>query len=419
MNKKLNKEDPLPPDTAVPIRPRKQKILAVIIIAAVLACGWFVSRSLLNSKPAVSRRQPAAMKTVVQVQQLKATDLALEIETMGTVIAAQKLDLKPRVSGRVVAVNPELVPGSLLNKDDLILKIDTKDYELALERSRNNLQKASMDLRLEQGNQTVAKLEFDLIREYASTGLNDAPLDLALRKPQLAKATAAEAAARTQMQQAQLDLERTILRIPFNGVVLEKNVAVGAQISPQTTVARLAGTDEFWIRITIPRHDLTDILLPSADGNPIQVTVQPMSGRGDTNINRQGTILRLLPDVDPQGLMARLLISVNKPLLHDAENPLLLGSMVKVLLPGKTISACFTVPRITVRPDNTVLLADSDNRLEIRSVTVARMDRDLAYITAGLTDGEQLIISPVPAPISGMKLSPATGNKPAAGQSTP
>ncbi|MEA2116154.1 MAG: efflux RND transporter periplasmic adaptor subunit [Thermodesulfobacteriota bacterium] len=419
MNKKLNKEDPLPPDTAVPIRPRKQKILAVIIIAAVLACGWFVSRSLLNSKPEVNRRQPAAMKTVVQVQQLKATDLALEIEAMGTVIAAQKLDLKPRVSGRVVEVNPKLVPGSLLNKDDRILKIDKKDYELALERSRNNLQKASMDLRLEQGNQAVAKREFDLIREYASTGLNDAPLDLALRKPQLAKATAAEATARTQMQQAQLDLDRTVLRVPFNGVVLEKNVAVGAQISQQTTVAKLAGTNEFWIRITIPRHDLTDILLPSADSVPIQVTVLPMSERGNTNKNRQGTILRLLPDVDPQGLMARLLISVSKPQLYDTENPLLLGSMVKVLLPGKTINACFAVPRTTVRPDNTVLLADPDNRLEIRSVTVARMDRDLAYITAGLADGEQLIVSPVPAPISGMKLSPATGNKPAAGHSAP
>ena len=144
-----------------------------------------------------------------------------------------------------------------------------------------------------------------------------------------------------------------------------------------------------------------------------------MSERGNNKKNRQGTILRLLPDVDPQGLMARLLISVNKPLLHDTENPLLLGSMVKVLLPGKTIRACFAVPRATVRPDNTVLLADPDNRLEVRSVTVARMDRDLAYITAGLTDGEQLIISPVPAPISGMKLSPATGKKTAAGHSAP
>ncbi len=55
----------------------------------------------------------------------------------------------------------------------------------------------------------------------------------------------------------------------------------------------------------------------------------------------------------------------------------------------------------------------------MRLVTVARMDRDLAYITTGLADGERLIVSPVPAPIDGMKLSPATGKKPGAGKSAP
>ncbi len=388
-------------------------------VTAVLFCGWLTSRSLLHSKPEVSRRQPAKMKTVVRVQQLQSADIAFEAEAMGTVIAAQKLDLKPRVSGRVIEVNPKLVPGSLLIQNDIILEIDDQDYELALERSRNNLEKASMDLRLEQGNQTVAKREFDLIREYSDTGLNNAPLDLALRKPQLAKAKAVEAATRTEMRQAELNLERTILRVPFNGVVLTKNVTIGAQLSPQTTVATLAGTDEFWVRITIPSRDLADILLPSADSGPIPVTLLPTPMRGDKNKKWQGTILQLLPDVDPQGLMARLLISVKNPLLQNTENPLLLGSMVKVLLPGKTIGACFAVPRTAVQPDNTVLLADPENRLEIRSVTVARMDSNLAYITAGLSNGERLIVSPVPAPIAGMELSPATGKKSAAGQSAP
>ena len=419
MNDKLLPDEPLPPDTPVPVRSNSQKILTVVLIGAVLVCGWFIARSLLHSKPEVSRKKPAEMKTVVRLQQLQAADHALEVEVMGTVVAAQILDLKPRVSGRVVEVNPELVPGSQLKRDDIILKIDEKDYLLALERSRNNLQKASMDLRLEQGNQTVARREFDLIREYASSGLDNAPLDLALRKPQLAKAKAAEAAARTQVQQAELNLNRTILRAPFNGVVLEKSVAVGAQVSPQTTVARLAGTDEFWIRIAIPRQDLPDILLPAAGSKPIQVTVLPVPEQRNANSQWQGTMLRLLSDVDPQGLMARLLISVKNPLLQNGKNPLLLGSMVKVLLPGRTFNACFAIPRTAVRPDNTVLLANEDNRLEIRTVTVARLDRDLAYITAGLADGERLIISPVPAPISGMKVSPAKGEKPAAGQSAP
>jgi len=418
MNKELNKDDPLPADSPMPVRSGKQQVLAVILIVSVLACGWFISRGLLDSKPEVRRRQPARHKTVVRVQKTQAADHVFEVEAMGTVIAAQQLELKPRVSGRVVAVNPKLVPGSLLKKNDLILKLDDQDYKLALERSRNNLHKTSMDLRLEQGNQTVAQREFDLIREYSASGLNNAPLDLALRKPQLAKAKAAEAAARTEVQQAELNLNRTILRAPFNGVVLEKHVTIGTQLTPQTTVAILAGTDEFWIRVTIPRRDLAVILLPSPDTGPIPVTLLPMPAQAGQSIKWQGTILQLLPDVDPQGLMARLLISVPNPLLQNSENPLLLGSMVKVLLPGKTIRGCFAIPRTAVRPDHTVLLADPQDRLEIRPVTVARMDAAFAYITEGLETGERLIISPVPAPIAGMNLSPAAAKK-AAGPTAP
>ncbi len=348
------------------------------------------------------------MKTVVQLQRVRTADLTLDVQAMGTVIAARQLAIKSRVAGRVMEVNPKLFPGSLLRKDDLILRLDEEDYKLALERSRNNLKKADMDLRLEQGNQAVAKREYELIREYSSASLKDAPMDLALRKPQLAKARAARDVARTDVRQAELNLSRTVLRTPFNAVVLEKNVTVGTELSPQTAAAVLAGTDEYWVRVTVPRRELVNILLPDAANEPVPVMVQPVP---DTDQSQwQGTILRLLPDVDPQGLMARLLISVPNPLEQNSEEkktatPLLLGSMVRVVLPGKTISSAFAVPRNAVLPDNTVLLADTNDTLEIRAVTVAAMNDEHAFITAGLEDGERLIISPLAAPIAGMDLS--------------
>lgn len=413
MKQHQQNNEPLSPKTRVPVRTTRQKLMAAVLITVILVGGWLISSALLHSKSEAGRRKPAKMNTVVQVQPLQAQSHTIEIEAMGTVIAARQLQLKPRVAGRVVEVSPKLVPGSLLTKDDLVLKLDDQDYQLALERSRNNLRKAAMDLRLEQGNQAVARQEFELIREYADSGLNNAPLDLALRKPQLAKAEAAEAVARTENKQAELNLKRTVLRAPFNAVVLDKQVTVGTQVSPQTTVATLAGIDEFWVQLTLPRHDLSDLLLPTDSAGPIPVKLYPASGGKNSSTRRQGTILRLLPDVDPRGLMARLLVGVKNPLQQNLKNPLLLGSMVTVILPGKTIDACFAVPRSAVRTDQTVLLADRENRLEIKPVTVARIDRDRAFITSGLQNGERLIISQVPAPIIGMKLtvtgSPDTG----------
>ncbi len=420
MNRREQNNEPLSPETRVPVRTTRQKLLAAVFIAAVLLGGWLISSTLLHSKPELNRRKPAKMKTVVQIQILQPANHAVAIEAMGTVIAARRLELTPRVAGRVTMVSEKLVPGSLLAKDDLVLTLDEQDYLLALQRSQNNLRKAAMDLRLEQGNQAVAKQEFELIREYADSGLSNAPLDLALRKPQLAKAQAAEAVARTDMDQAELNLKRTVLQAPFNAVVLDKKVTIGAEVSPQTTVATLAGTDEFWVQVTLPRHDLSDLLLPTGDSQPIPVSLYPASGNTNSKLlHWQGTILRLLPDVDPRGLMARLLISIKNPLLQDHRNPLLLGSMVKAMLPGQTIAACFAVPRTSVRSDQTVLLADSDNTLQIRPVTVARMDREQAFITEGLKEGERLIISQISAPIVGMELTAADRPKSERPQSAP
>lgn len=419
MKQHQQNNEPLSPQTRGPVHTTRQKLLAAILIATVLFGGWLISSVLLHSKPEVGRRKPAKMKTVVQVQTLEPASHAVAIEAMGTVIAARKLELKPRVAGRVVEVSAKLIPGSLLVKDDLVLKLDEQDYLLALQRSQNNLRKAAMDLRLEQGSQAVARQEFELIREYADSGLSNAPLDLALRKPQLAKAQAAEAIAHVETKQAELNLKRTVLRAPFNAVVLNKKVTVGAEVSPQTTVATLAGTDEFWVQVTLPRPDLGDLILPTDDSQPISVNLYPAAKNANSAPHWQGTILRLLPDVDPQGLMARLLIHVKNPLQQDTQNPLLLGSMIKAILPGKTIDACFVVPRTAVSSDQTVLLADPDNTLQIRPVTVARRDRNQAFITSGLQGGERLIISQVSAPIVGMELTLADKPKPEHPQSAP
>jgi RND family efflux transporter MFP subunit len=402
--------EPLPPDTPAPKRSRRQKLFALFAVAAILAGGWFISQQLLEAGPTAKRRQAMPLKTVVKLLSVQAAPAAIDLEAMGTVTAARRLELKPQVSGRVIEVSPRLMPGSRLQSGEVVLKIDPRDYELALERSRNDLRRAAMDLRLEQGSQAIARREFELIREYTNTSVKDAPEDLVLRKPQLAKAKAAEAAARTSVEQAELNLQRTVLKSPFNAVVLETGVTVGAELSPRTTVATLAGTDTFWIRLTVPRDDLADLVLPDDEDRNIAVTV--LSIPETRGVKWQGTLVRLLPDVDPQGLMARLLVTVDKPLEQNPDAPLLLGSMVKVLLPGRTIKACYTIPRTAVRPDHTVLLADKENRLAIRPVTVLRTNRDLAYITAGLADGDRLVISALGAPIAGMPLTPADTERP-------
>lgn len=406
---------PIAPDTQTPTRTRAQRLLAVALITAIIFGGLFLARVITASKPKAERKQRPRMQALVQVQKVTPTDITMEIEAMGTVLAARELDLKPQIGGRVLEINPALVPGGMIAQGETVLTIDPSDFQLDLERSRYNLERAVMDLRLEEGSQAVAKREYQLIKEYSGTSIAEAPQDLALRKPQLAKAKALRAAAQADFDQATLNLERTTLKAPFNAIVLEKRVSPGAQVNSQTTVATLAGIDRFWVRVSLPQNDLQriDIPTPKKTGPPVQLS-SLTAPAGSTPW--QGQMIRLLSDVDPRGLMARLLVEVERPYeLQQGQPPLLLGSMVKARITGKKLSQVFMVPRSAVRADSTVLLASPDNTLIIRPVVITWQNRDQAFIDQGLSGGELIITSAMAAPIEGMPLQirgKGTMNKP-------
>ncbi len=394
---------PIQPDTATPKRTTGQRLFALTLIVIILTCGLVAGRLIIASKPKAERKQRPKMQTLVQVIQVTPKDIAIQVEAMGTVLPAREMELKPRVSGTVLQLNPGVIPGGLLKKGEVVATLDPQDYQIQVERSRSNLEKALMDLRLEEGNQAVAKREYELIQSYSASA-KDAPKDLALRRPQLAKARANEAVARTELQQARLNLERTKLKAPFNAIILNKEVAPGSQVTPQTRVVTLAGTDVFWVRVSLPHSALAMIDLPTPRTPGPEATFTSLAGT-TAEAPRKGTVIRLLSEVDPKGLMARLLIEVRNPMQQDNDRlPLLLGSMVRAHISGKILPNCYQIPRKSIRADSTLLLATNDNTLTIRQVTVAWQDKDYVYITQGLKPDDMLITSSVPAPIVGMKL---------------
>ncbi|WP_456473573.1 efflux RND transporter periplasmic adaptor subunit [Desulfolithobacter sp.] len=393
--------DPILPDTPTPKRTTWQKALALCIILGLLAAGLMASRYTLHSRPAIKRNPPEKMQLPVQVLSLYRMDTQPIVQAMGTVIPSRELAVMSQVTGIVRTVHPNLVPGGRIRAGDILVAIDDRDYQLALERSTHNLEKVRMDLRLEEGSQAVARREFELIREHDTPVPFKAPADLILRKPQLAKARAALAAAETDVARARLDLERTRIRAPFNAVVLERNVTVGSLVSPQTTVARLAATDTFWVRLAVPHSALQAIDLPRGDEPGAPVALRDAADPKGPQV--QGRILRMLGDIDPAGIMARLIVEVTTPL--QGTPPLLLEQPVQALITGRTLKNCFRLPRTAVRLDNTVLLADQDNRLIIRHIEPVWRDANWVYVQDGLHEGDRLIVSPVAAPVEGITLS--------------
>lgn len=325
-------------------------------------------------------------------------DHQVSVSAMGTVAPAKEMTLKSRVSGQVQSVHPEFVAGGIVVRGQRLLKIDPQDYQLALARKESQVINSEYELKVELGFQDVARREWSLLNK--GTPADAADEELALRKPHLAKARSDLVAAQAELEQAKLNLSRTDITAPFNAFVRATYIESGSQVSTQDALADLVGTDEYWIRVALPVDRLRWIRIPSSRSETGAPAVVHYRG-----YERSGRVLRLLGDLEPQGRMARIMVSVDDPLGRgDREpgQPLLIGEYVRVEIRGETLADIYRIPRSALRDNNTIWLVDADGALQIKPVVTVWSDDRHVLIHDRITPGDRLVVSDLAAPVAGM-----------------
>ncbi len=378
----------------------------LVIAVAVLAAGRLIATRSQPKRAPI--KNPA---TLVNVVVAKTGSHRVSVPAMATVTAARRVVIRPEVAGRIVEQCPQLLPGGLCKKGDVLATIDPRDYEFAMQQAQSEVDQAQSELALEQGRQTIAKREWELLGKEVPKSA--ASQGLALRKPQLAAARARLGAAESRLSFAKLNLERTTIRSPFNAVVAEENAEVGQLVDRATSLATLIGTDAFWLRASIPIGRLRLIALPGADGKGgSKVRVIQVTGDGDEAV-RQGRVVRLLSDMDKRSRMARLLIEVDDPLaLADgARTPLLADSRVQVEIEAAPMERVIEISRAALREGGRVWIMDANDQLEMRKVRVAWHAKDTVLVHifdekdgTGIRGDERIVTSLVSAPTPGMAL---------------
>jgi len=378
-----------------------EKIALTVFSLAVLGISAGVSFYMIKNKPKPVRRKPPPAELTVQVRILNLTNHQVSIPVMGTVVPAVQIDLKARVAGEIIWTNPEFVEGGIIRKRDVILKIDPTDYKLALVREKAALETAVYEIKVEQGRQEIAQVEWELL------GLKDdaSKLDeeLALRQPHIREKEVKLEAAKARLEQAQLALDRTVIRAPFNAIIRSVMVDMGGQASTQTTLASLVGTDTYRIQAAIPIDQLRWIRIPNGPGDGgSKVLIHTGTG-----VVRGGAIQKLLSDLEPSGKLARVLIDVKDPLdldrSREERRPLLLGEFVRLEIKGRTLEDVFVIPRDALRGGSMIWSADEQGRLRIQDVDVIWQAAEQVLVE-GLAPGLKLVISDIPAPVEGMKV---------------
>jgi RND family efflux transporter MFP subunit len=383
---------------------RRSRWFQLLTPVLMLLAGGVAAVALMQSGPGAKREPPPRQARLVEIQPLVIGSARTRIDAMGTVIPAESVILQPQVSGEIVSVSDDLEPGGLFRSGDELLRIDPRDYELEVLQRESEVAQAQSTLRLEQGQQAIAKREYEILNE----SMQDDDRELVLRKPQLDSVRAQLALAKAKLEQAKLDLQRSRVRAPFNVIVASKAVDVGARVTTASTLATLVGTDTCWLEVSVPVNQLQWISIPRGNamkGSKVRIS-NPVAWGADGF--REGRVIRLAGDLEKEGRMARLLVEVDDPFTLKPENSdkpvMLMGGYVSVEIEGRPLEQVATIAREHLRDGDRLWIMGADAALEIRKVDVVFRGHDQVLVADGVQAGEQLVVTDLAAPVAGMSL---------------
>ena len=371
----------------------KNKILGIVAAVGVAAVAAVI---LLAPKPE-EKVAEAALPPVADIVYAEPGRRTLLVPSQGSVRARHEIEVVARVGGVIESVNDAFVAGGFFQRGDSLIQIEPADYRHALTRAESQVANAAATLAQEQGMAKQAK------REWRDLGTKTAN-DLFLRKPQLAAAEAGLAAAKADRDQARLDLQRTAVKAPFAGRVVETLVDIGQYVTPGTRLARIHSTGIAEVRLPLTDHQLSLLELPLGraiqDGPAVRVAAN-LAGK---EREWRGQIVRTEAAIDPNSRFVYAVAQIQNP--YAGEAPLINGLFVEAQIAGKTYDDISVLPRQALHEGSHVLVLNEENQLGFRDMELLQMVGDQVWLRGDLATGEKVVISSLGYSREGMVLTP-------------
>jgi multidrug efflux system membrane fusion protein len=358
-----------------------------------------------------------------------------------------------QVGGKVVALHPRLKQGALINADEILVKLDPSDYELAIAYAETeiesvNVQLAQVDvhegndkasLAIERQALKIARDELQRKQKLLDFGslspsdvekeqrnvlvqqqrvqallnsINLYPVDRRRLRTDLAKLE-------TQVAIAKLNLERTTIRMPFNGRIASVNIEyqqfVGqgrvmvvadsidtAEILVQMPMPRLANLVQSDVVVNAENADYAEI------GKLIGLSASVQLQQNNDLIVWDAKVVRVGHELDPRTRTVDIIIEVDKPygrIQPGKRPPLVKGLFVDVKLSGRPQMESVVIP-LSALQDRQVYVVNAENRLQRRNVIPGIRGSDYVIVKEGLRPDERIVISDLVPAIDGMLLTP-------------
>ncbi|GGC06089.1 efflux RND transporter periplasmic adaptor subunit [Pseudoduganella buxea] len=367
--------DPLPR----PAR-RRWRLPAMTVLALALAGGAY---TMLRPQAAPAAAAPKAEKPTVfelaatDVAAVAARPLAVQLPLSGSLMPVSQATVKSKVSG--VVEESSLREGMAVAAGQVLARIDQADLRARMTQQQAMLDEAQARLSMARKNENNSRAL--LSQKYISQTAYDTNANAV----DLAQASVKAASA--QVELARIALADSTIRAPMGGIVSKRHVQAGEKVSPDMPVYTIVSLDELTLEAQVPTSDIPRIKV----GQEVAFRVDGFAGRAFA-----GKVARINPTTEA-GSRA-MLVYVAVP---NGDGALRGGMFAKGSIVTERTAALPQVPMTALRkahgvetgPD--VVYKVKDGKIVEQPVTLGLRNEDegMAAVTAGLDQGEHVIVS--------------------------
>lgn len=277
-----------------------------------------------------------------------------------------------------MSTSDDFVSGGSFKSGDLLITIDNLTYLNVLIQVKASLAQARELLALEQGRSRQARNQW---QDLGDSNAND----LFLRKPQLASAKAGLKSAESSVKIAQMNLERTRVKAPFNGRIAKVHAELGQFVNANTYLAEIYSLDTMLISAPLTSQQISVLGIDSLEANK-GIEVQVTTTIGDKVGNWDGELINLDGQIDVNNRLYNAIIEVK-----NHHNPhLLSGMFVNVQMQSARTKKQLKVPLKALVEGDKIFVVE-DNHLALKQVQILSKTTEYAYIS-GVESGEKVVV---------------------------
>ncbi|MCZ6785942.1 MAG: efflux RND transporter periplasmic adaptor subunit [Planctomycetota bacterium] len=388
-------------------------ILSVVLIVGSLGLGLGAFFALWSARKPPAKRETVLPFITVRTEEVTRGPYREMLTGYGRARALRRAEVAAEVAGLVEETSLEA--GALVKEGTVLVRLDDRDLknELAMrkarldqtraERDRLDVERESLELQHTTANEELqaAQRELDRLVTLVETKVatqseldSQRMLTALTRKatqelkgrvdrvePEKRRLDAAIAAASADLDRAHHDLERAVIRSPFDGRIVERKVNQGDRVAVGTTLFSVVDLERIEIPVALPASRYGEVIPGSAAVVRLKAGAEPVW---------RGQVARVSPVVSDRDrtFFAYLVV-------EDEKTPIPPGAFVIASIGGRRYDDVIAVPR-TAFVGDTVFVAvkvRKETQAQARTPEVAALLPQVALVRGGLESGDRIIVT--------------------------